>query len=277
MRLSRPRHWLPTVLVVFGLIVVVPGWFMALIVDRIAGSWPRRLLSRRILLISLVAVLAAGVVIASFGTDIHPLIILSWISIISSFALRGPGVRSSPDAREDDPLEQTYPRTTWRLCDPELSTAGVWRAETEFYPPGLEDFGNANLVEPYVRSLIRDWSFRSGWPYLGRQVLRISRARPGKEGPFSSVSEWETVYRVTLDVEVGYSKCGWLRFGDGFAEFQLEPHSTRPTTRVIVGERTEVNFREGPAAEKAEARVDRELTPCLAGLKHPLWDRWMDG
>ena len=187
---SRPGHaavmpatLAPTVLVVFGLIVVVPGWFMALIVDRIAGSWPRRLLSRRVLLISLVAVLATGILIASFGADIHPLIILSSIPIIAFYALRGPGVRSSPDAREDDPLEQTYPRTTWRLCDPELSTGGVWRAETESYPPGLDDLGNPNLVEPYVQSLIRDWSFRSGWPYLGRQVLRISRASPGKEGP----------------------------------------------------------------------------------------------
>jgi hypothetical protein len=277
MRLPRPRHWLPTVLVVFGLIVVVPGWFMALIVGRIAGSWPRRFLSRRVLLISLVVILSAGMLMATFGTDIQSVFILSSIPIISFFALLGPGVRSPSDAREDDPLEQTYPRTTWRLCDPELSTGGVWRAEIESYPPGLDDFGNPKLVEPYVRSLIRDWSFRSGWPFLWCGVLRMSQARPGRTGPFSSVSEWSTVYRVTLDVDVHPRECGWLRFGDGFVEFQLEPHPTRPTARVIVGERTDAILRERPAADKAEAGVDRELTPALAGLQHPLWDRWMDG
>jgi hypothetical protein len=277
MRLPRPRHWLSTVLVVFGLIVVVPGWFMALIVDRIAGSWPRRLLSRRVLLISSMAVLSAGMLVATFVTDIHPVFILGSIPIISLFARLAPGVLSSSDARQDDPLLQTYPRTTWRLCDPELSTGGVWRAEIESHPPGLDDFGNPNLVEPYGRSLIRDWSFRSGWPFLWCGVLRMSQARPGRTGPFSSVSEWWTVYRVTLDVDVHPRENGWLRFGDGFVEFQLEPHPTRPMARVIVGERTDAIFWERPAADKTEAGVDRELTPALAGLKHPLWDRWMDG
>ncbi len=47
------RDWIRTVHVLFGLIVVVPGSFMALIVEGIAGLWPRRLLSRRLLLFSL--------------------------------------------------------------------------------------------------------------------------------------------------------------------------------------------------------------------------------
>jgi hypothetical protein len=276
MRLPRPRHWLPSVLVVFGLIVVVPGWFVALIVDRLAGLRPRWLPSRRVVLSSVFALLAAGVLITTFGTDIHPLVILGSIPIMSFLALLAAGALSSSNAREDDPLLQTYPRTTWRLCDPELSTGGVWRAEIESYPLGMDDLGNPDLVEPYVHSLVRDWSFRSGWPFLGSRVLRMSQASPGKTGPFSSVSEWWTVYRVTLDLDVDPRETGWLCFGDGFAEFQLEPHPSRPTTRLIVDARTELNFWEKPAAAKAESGDDQELTPSLAGLDHPLWDKWID-
>jgi hypothetical protein len=276
MGLPRPRHWLRSVLVLLGLTVVVPGWFIALIVDRIASLRPRRLPSRYVLLISFVVVLATGCLIAAIDGGIHPLVSIGSIPIVSFFALLVAKVLSS-DARGEDPLEQPFPKTTWRLYDAELSTSGVWRAEIEFHPSGIDDFGDLNLVEPYVRSLIRDWSFRSGWPYLDCPVLEVSQVSPGRTGPFSSVSEWWTVYRVTLGVDVGYPKCGWLRFGDGFAEFQLEPHAPTVTTRLIVGERKEVISFELPAAEKAKSEDDRELTQILAGLQHPLWDRWLDG
>jgi hypothetical protein len=277
MQLPHPRRWLRSVLLVCGLIGVVLGWFVALIVDRVAGLRHRWSRWGRVVLSAHVAILAAGASVAAIDGEIRPLVILGSISLLLVFALFAAGLLSSSDAREDDPLLQTYPRTTWRLCDPELSTGGVWRAEIESYPLGTDDLGNPELVEPYVHSLVRDWSFRSGWPFLWSRVLRISQASPGKTGPFSSVSEWWTVYRVTLDVDVDPRECGWLHFGNGFAEFQLEPHPTRPTTRLIVGARTEVNFWEKPAAEKAESGVEQELTPSVTALQNPLWDRWLDG
>src|SRR5271168_4440108 len=138
MRLPRPRHWLRSVLVVLGLIVVVPGWFVAVIVDGIASLRPRRLPSRPVLRISFVAVLAAGWLIAAIGSGIHPLVIVGSIVIVSFFALLAAEVLSSSDDRGDDPLAQPFRQSTWRLCDPQLSTWGVWRAEIESYPPGID-------------------------------------------------------------------------------------------------------------------------------------------
>jgi hypothetical protein len=87
------------VLVLFGLIVVVTGWFIAVIVDGIASLRPRRLPSRPVLQISFVAVLAAGWLIAPIGSGIHPLVIVGSIVIVSFFALLAAEVLSSSDDR----------------------------------------------------------------------------------------------------------------------------------------------------------------------------------
>ncbi len=132
------------------------------------------------------------------------MVISGSVSDIVLIALLAPKGLSSSDPRDDDILAQTFPQTTWRLCDPDLLTSGVWRAEVESYPVGIDD-GTADreLVERYVRSLIRDWSFRSGWPFLGCRVTQISGWSPALIGRSSRVAEWCAEYRVTLDVIQG--------------------------------------------------------------------------
>jgi len=258
---------------VLGLIVVVPGWFIAVIADGIAIQLPRWIPFSRLLLALFAGVLAAGWFIAAIGSGIHPLVIFGSIPIVSVFALLAASALSSPHAQADDPLADHYPRTTWRLTDPQLWKWGVWRAEIKSVPPGIDGFGDHRLVEEYVRGLISDWSFRSG--YFGCRVLRVFPVSPRTTCPLPFVPEWRKVYRVTLGVgEV--LEHGWMCFGDGFAEFQLEANARMSAIPLMANVQTQVISGKSPEAENAEPKEDRERTPTLAG-PHPLWDRWFDG
>ncbi len=292
MRLPSTRHWCHFLLAPLGLIVVVPGWLTAVIVSRIAAVRPPRqiaaIVSRiadtrlprkppwyRLVLLPVIPVLAALALILAIDNGIHPLVILGSVPIVALLVLMAAMALSAPDAGGDVLLPQLEPKTTWRLLDRNLSTWGVWRAEIESYPPGVEGFGDDMLAGKYVCDLIRDWSFRSGWPYLGCRVRQVFRAAPGVTGTFPSVSESEAIYRVTLDIRE-VIKHGWMRFGDGFAEFQLEPDPLRRSIHLDANLRKRVLLRLPWELPENKPVAARGQPPALAG-PHPLWDRWLDG
>lgn len=295
MRLPNVRHWLRYLLVPLGLMIVVPGWFIAVIVEhiaaaqsrraprliaasvnRIAAEAPRRLPRWPLLvLIPVIPVLGALVLVLALDHGIQPLAILASVPIVALIVLMAASALSAPDAQGDELLPQLEPKTTWRLRDPQLSDWGVWRAEIVSYPHGVEGFGDDKLVGKYVCSLIRDWSIRSGWPYLGCRVRQVSRAAPGVTGTFPIVSESEALYSVTLDIHE-VLKRAWLRFGDGFAEFQLEPDPIRRSIPPDAHRRKRVILRLARELPESKPLAVRGQPPGLAG-PHPLWDRWLDG
>ena len=124
---------------VLGLIAVVPVWFIASIAEGIASLRPRRLSSQRLLLFSFLVLWATGWTVAAIVFDIGPVIILGLVFPVWLLAIIGTSGLSSEDPRDDYILAQTFPQTTWRLCDPNLLTSGVWRAEVESHPVGIDD------------------------------------------------------------------------------------------------------------------------------------------
>ena len=176
-----------------------------------------------------------------------------------------------PASNENSLTLHQYPRTTWRLCDPELSTHGLWRAEVNAGLPTIGDFDDCRILLPLVQELVGDWSFRSGWPYYQRRVLSITRASQRTAGPFSSMADSSGVYRVRLDI----GETAWIHFGDGYVELQLEPpHRTRSTRQAPeFHDMKTTSWSPVHDADRAEAA--RELEPVMPG-PHPLWDRWID-
>jgi len=289
MRLPSVRDWLRYLLVPLGLMIVVPGWFIAVIVNHLAARRPRReprsvavIVNRiaaarsrrlprwhRLVLVPVIPVLGALVLVLALDHGIQPLAVLAAVPILGLIVLMAADGLSAPDAQGDELLPQFEPKTTWRLLDRNLSTWGVWRGEIASYPPGVEGFGDHRMVENYVCDLIRDWSFRSGWPYSGCRVRQVSLAAPGMTGTFPVVAGSEMIYSVTLAVGDDL-KPGWMRLGDGFAEFQLDPEPWSQSIPADVDPRNRVIRRRPP-----ELQASRQY-PALAE-PHPLWDRWLDG
>jgi hypothetical protein len=143
-----------------------------------------------------------------------------------------------------------------------LSTFGLWRAEVERHTPDIGGLKNARMVKEFVGHLVRHWSIRSGWPCT---VLSVSRVKPTK--PNAAGAQFEgRIDRVSLvDQWSGFS--GWIRFGDGFIEFEVEPIPPQeiPATEPVLLEES----KQLVTAELSHAPAEQEF--------NPLWDRWLDG
>ena len=128
--------WIGTVYALLGLVAVVPVWFIASIAEGIASLWPRRLPSRHLLLFSFLVLWATGWTVAATAFDIGSVVISGGVCdivLIAILAAKGLVLRR---IRRDSSrtYAQTFPQTTWRLCDPNLLTSGVWRAEVRSTP-----------------------------------------------------------------------------------------------------------------------------------------------
>jgi hypothetical protein len=167
---------------------------------------------------------------------------------------------AAPEPAEDDPLTGSAAMADWRLCDPMLSTFGVWRAEVVRYPADIADFQNARLVHEYVRQLVRLWSIRSAWPCEVERVCRENLRNP------PSIYHWR-VYRVILVDQWDKIRRGRFRFGVGYVEFQVEtvrPEELPSNERVVIEESKQL-----VTAELFNAHTQPTVDP--------LWDRWLDG
>jgi hypothetical protein len=260
------RSWPGKALALLGLLVVVLAWPVAKVAEGLARRFPEPVLPPRLLVFLSVLVVASLELKSAIGLDVA-MAVAFLLACLSSwlFAL--------PPALDEKPVTlQEYPRTAWRLCDPELSTHGLWRAELVAGWPEITDPGDHQMLLPLIQELVHDWGFRSGWPYYQSRVLSATWSGPRTAGPFSSVADSSRVYRIRLDV----GETGWIHFGDGYVEFQLElPTRTQPFLRVSPLHRLAI---ERLTLREASHPLERprELEPLPAG-RHPLWDRWLDG
>ena len=258
------RSWPGKVLALLGLLVVVPAWPTSKVAECLAERFrwsvrPSILVFLSILLVTLMVLqsalgLSAAMAVAFLLACVSPRL----------FAL-------PPAPNEDTAPLQTYPRTTWRLCDPELSTHGLWRAEMDAGLTDIADTLSRQELLLLIQELLQGWSFRSGWPYYHCRVLSATRSGPRTAGPFASVADRSQVYRVRLDV----GETGWIRFGDGYVEFQLEPATrTHPPAQVPESDRLKTTpwlLGKNPHRAEQSHELEHELTG-----PHPLWDRWLD-
>jgi hypothetical protein len=128
------------------------------------------------------------------------------------------GFRAAAEPPGDDPFAQTAPAVNWELRDPSLSTFGLWRARVECHPPDIDRFKNYIAVRDQVNRVVRSWSVRTAWPC---EVVRVSRAKWEKTSVSGALSK-EKAYRITLVDQWNVLRGAWIRFGDGFVEFQVE-------------------------------------------------------
>jgi hypothetical protein len=261
--------WSGKVLALLGLLVVLPAWPVAKMVEGFAKRFPAPVSLPSVLVFLSITVVASVVLQSALGLG-------AAIAVAFLLACTSPWRFAIPPASNKNALApNSYPLTTWRLCDPELSTHGLWRAETIAGLPGIADPRNHQVFLSLIQALVRDWSFRSGWPYYQCRVLSATQSGPRTAGPFASVVDSSRVYRITLGLG-DRREIGWIHFGAGCVEFQLEPPSR---TRLPAGapqfhrlNTTPWLLRDG--ANRAERPP--EFEPALTG-RHPLWDRWLDG
>jgi len=246
-------------------VIVVAAWPIAKLVEGLARRFPEPVRLPRVLVFLSTLVVASVVMQSAMGLSAA-----SAVAFLLACASRW-YFAIPPDSNENALTPNGYPHTNWRLCDPELSTHGLWRAEWDGGLPDITDPGNRRMHWKLIQELVRDWSFRSGWPYYQCRVLSATQSGPRTAGPFSSVAESSLVYRVRLDV----GETGWIRFGDGYVEFQLELSSrTRLPARAPQVHRLNTTpwaLRAG--TNRAERRHGFEPLPSS---RHPLWDRWLD-
>jgi hypothetical protein len=258
------------VLLVLALLGVIPLWVLAKIAEGIARQL-REGVSPRAALPVFVFMVATLLYTLRPSTGTYPSIIVGFLSVCLSPWLFARGASEG----EDTLMPEDYPQTNWRLCDPQLSTWGVWRTEIEYDPSVIDGTGDFRVIRESIHGLIRDWSFRSGWPYLGCRVLHVARTDARTAGPFSFAPELSNVYQITLGVGQGRER-GWIRFGDGFVELQMERPAWSHAARLMADSHQSVIAPEPFDVHADESEEAYESATVLAG-SHPLWDRWIDG
>jgi hypothetical protein len=180
------------------------------------------------------------------------------------------------EPRGDDPFA-ARPRTSWKLCDPDLRNSGVWRAGLGPGSPDVAGLDDPTRIREVVEHLIADWSQRIGWPYLGCRVVRVVPAGGPKARPLGSSDDRARTYRVTLDLGGGEwdvptrHESGRLRIGPGLAEFQLEP-APESQYRAPDPDRAYRDLEADGMASPSPPIVD-----AIRARTDPMWDRWLDG
>ena len=223
---SRSIVWY--IVVPIGIVLALPAWFAFGIVA-----------------------IAMGVSASTYYLATVPIIVA--FSLLLGFAV---WQRTKP------PVAGSDPPVPWRLCDPQLSHWGVWRAELEQLPEAIEGFRNRKQVKQFIRTIMSDWSTRSA---RGGWVVRISKPVPPTKSPFEDGLNALEMYRITLEDHLEHRSTGWLRFGEGWVEFQL---CKSPNEFVFF-----------PDAHETPEKPERANSLTLRSLSDwdPLWDPWLDG
>jgi len=229
--------------------------------------------------------LVLGLLFSAIELKVNPLVVVGLAAVLVFFMLTAAQAISETSRLGRDPFDEPSRPTAWRLCDPRLSHWGVWRADLGQLPPQIAGFGDHRQVERYIHKLLEDWSQKSA---RGGRVVRISKPVSPKLSPFGDGPRGWKVYRIALE-DSELRRTGWLRFGAGWAEFQLERNETERTTFQELFADAEISLKgdvrladldlkslEGDLERSeaiAEAAANRN--PAM-GQDHPMWDRWLD-
>jgi hypothetical protein len=217
-----------TIVVLIGIAVVFPVWFVFGIASILMGVSPP------VYFLVTVPVIAV------------------WLILIASVVSQ----RAKPR------VTRIEPPTPWRLCDPQFSHWGVWRAELGRFPAAIDGFRKRKEVERSIRMLLFDWNGKSA---RGVAVVRISKADSPAMSPIGDDPKGCMVYQITLVDDFERRTTGWMRFGDGCVEFQL----CRAPGDVVAAQL----LSHTPAKRHAVSSLpDGPLSDL-----DPLWDRWLDG
>jgi hypothetical protein len=225
-------------------------------------------LAIRFILAMILGPAVAGLLILEVGLEVHPLLVFGSIPILATFALVAVNALTAQSGQDDELWMPSRPRTAWRLIDPRLLKTGVWRAETASRLPAdpLSQVGGSPS-DADVRTLMEDWSHRSGWRSEGMRITRTDTPRSGSD---PCASQGPVTYRVTWE-PVGWSDesaprplpWGWLSLGRDHAEFQLEiDECGRPRPETLDDDH--------PAAlQPSRCSAEKPASGHRAGLRPP--------
>jgi len=229
--------------------------------------------------------LLLGLLFCAIELKLNPLVVLGLSAVLVFLILTAARAISGTSQPRRDPFGEPSHPTPWRLCDPGLSHWGVWRADLGQLPLEIAAFGDQSQVETYIHKLLDDWSFRSA---RGGRVVRISKPVSPKVSPFGDGPRGWKVYRITLEDSV-QRRTGWLRFGAGWMEFQLQRNEAERTTifelfpDVQLSLESKRRLADLNLKGLEEPRVQSEPIAEPAAIRnpfltehHPMWDRWLD-
>jgi hypothetical protein len=225
------------------------------------------------------AVIAVCLVVGSLAASLalhHPLVAfaLPILAVVLSLLI-AQSLSSTTCDTQDDPFTVHFQRI-WRLRDPSLGNASLWRTDFDSATLNLTDLDDPQLMRPTIDRLIDDWSIRIGYPYDHCPVVRVlevGTARPHRSRSSNVRPRW---YRVTIEPrgdEPGERKLretGLLCISPDHAEFQLVP-PTRPHRRALTVRRD---------SDKFSLHDVEPITRFRASARpadHTMWDRWLDG
>jgi hypothetical protein len=193
-------------------------------------------------------------------SSLSPFVFLAtiWIACILVMLTASAASKQAERDVDADAFNPPVAAMPWRLCDPELSHWGVWRADTGRFPPEIDGFKDSRRVAEFIREALVHWRQKSA---RGGSVIQRVQSVPSELGPFGSSAEGWKVCRVTFDD----GSDGWFRFGAGWVEFQLSQTPSDVLLSHPISEKLVVG--------KAEDSVDDERRSD----PDPVWDRWLDG
>jgi hypothetical protein len=168
--------------------------------------------------VSFLAWLLLGIDAVSKG--MNPFVFLAAVPISVFLVLMAARAASHRAQSRRDQVESSDTVTPWRLCDPTFSHWGTWRADLGRLPPEIDGFTDRKRVDQFIRKLLSDWWWKSA---PGGAVVAISKPVDPLCSPFSDGPKGWKVYRIRLEDERERRSTGWLRFGAGWVEFQVQP------------------------------------------------------
>jgi hypothetical protein len=152
-------------------------------------------------------------------------------------------------------------------------------------PPEIAGFGDQRQVETYIHKLLDDWSLKSA---RGGRVVRISKPVSPKLSPFGDGPRGWKVYRITLEDSV-LRRTGWLRFGAGWVEFQLQRNEAERTTILELFADAQLSLDgetrladlylkslEEPTEHSTPIAEPAAIRDPFLSQHHPMWDLWLD-
>ena len=179
--------------------------------------------------------------------------------LLLMFATSAASQRAAAGAKKnEDPFLPEHPRTPWRLCDPEFSHWGLWRADLGRFPPAIDGFRHRPRVKAFIRTALADWSSRTA---RGGGVVRAVKEVPPVLSGFGDGPKGWKVFIVAFE----HGGSGWFRFGAAGWSF----NSVREPSDVVLTDFLPENA--------VRAKVAPAPEPESSWHPEPLWDRWLDG